>query len=265
LVSLPTFLSRVNLALRRVPAGWAVAVIAGDVAEITRVRGSPRGPAAEEAAQAVARWVLATAGPADAAALVGGGEFAILCGGVRESGETDTIVRRIRDAMTRTFDVAGAPVSVATATGVAIASPEDTAERLIAAAARAMRVARQWDAPGRVMPARAYRAPVAVPLPRVPSGNGDSHRAAASPAPAASAAMELAESVTGQLFGVGVVLESAATLADAAVATRIRQALDELDAIIREARTAAFGGWPQPGPGAWAGSPGDRVKAATPG
>jgi hypothetical protein len=127
LLSLGCFVSRANWSLRRqVPDDRAVAVVLAGVAEIGGLRGSPGGPAADETVRAVAEWVLAAPGPADSAVLMGGGEFAILCGGVRESSETDTIIRRARDAMAWHFEVGGAPVPVATATGMAMASSPRT-------------------------------------------------------------------------------------------------------------------------------------------
>ena len=53
-----------------------------------------------------------------------------------------------------------------------------------------------------------------------------------------------------RLFGIGLALESASGLADGPVAARLQHAVDELDAVIRDIRTAAFGsGTPASGPG----------------
>ncbi len=46
--------------------------------------------------------------------------------------------------------------------------------------------------------------------------------------------------VTSRLFNVGLGLQAAARLADAPLAAQLRQAIDELDDIIGEARTAVF-------------------------
>jgi GGDEF domain-containing protein len=256
LVSVSCFLNRASVVLqRRVRAGAAVAVVVAGVAETGRIRGSAGGPAADEVVRAVAEWVLALPGPADSAVLMGGGEFAILCGGVRDSAETDTIMRRIRAAMARHFEVGGGPVSVATAAGLAMASrPEDTAQGLIAAARRAMRVAWPW---GLVEPAAPVQAGPAWGASSVPglaggSGNGGSQVATAGHTPAAAppdAGMALVEGVIRRLFDVGVRLESAAGLADGVVAEWIGQAVDELDAIIRDARTVVFGVHLQPSSG----------------
>jgi signal transduction histidine kinase len=43
-----------------------------------------------------------------------------------------------------------------------------------------------------------------------------------------------------RLFGVGLTLQSAAGLADGPVAARIQSAVDELDTVIRDVRTAVL-------------------------
>jgi Diguanylate cyclase, GGDEF domain len=265
LVSIGNFLSRVNLALRRIPSGAAVAVVTAGVAEAASPRGGTGKPASERVVQAVAEWVLGAAGPADSAVLMGAGEFAILCGGVRESAETDTIVRRIHDATARHFEGGAAPISVATAAGVAMSSsPGDSAQRLIGVAARAMRAARQWDAAEPTGPVQAGRAPASPASGLAPPGNGG-RRAAAwpdSPTSAGSAGINVAEAIIHRLFGVGVALESAAMMADGGLAARIVQVTDELDAIIRDARTATFGTRLLTCTGAGEGSGGNWVRAA---
>lgn len=245
LVSANCFLNRANVALqRRVRADAAVAVVVVGAAEIGSGRGPSGGPAADEVVRAVAEWVLAPPSPADSAVLMGGGEFAILCGGVRDSSQTDTIVRRIRDAMARHFEVDGRRVSVATAAGLAMACrPEDTAGGLIAAAHRAMRAARQWGPAEQTVPVQAGPAVRASSVPDLTVGNCGNQAATAGHAAATAppnAGMAIAEAVIGRLFDVGVGLESAARLADGMVAVQIRRAVDELDAIIRDARTVVF-------------------------
>jgi diguanylate cyclase (GGDEF)-like protein len=139
------FLDLARRALRhRHKTGAAVAMVAVGVEEITGTGGVTAQPAGDQVLCAAARRILAAPGSADAAALVGGGEFAILCGDLRDSGEADAIVRRIREVAARPLDVGGQPSCVAMVTGVAMASsPEDTAETLIAAASRAMHAAKQ--------------------------------------------------------------------------------------------------------------------------
>jgi hypothetical protein len=272
-VSVGCFLNRANVALRRqVRTGTGVAVVVASAVGMSDNRGSASGPAADEVAQAVANWVLGGPGPADSALLMGGGEFAILCRGVRESGETDAVVRRIRDATARRFEVGGGPVSVATATGVAMAStPEDTAEGLIAAAHRAMLAATQRDPAAPTVPVRSRRAVGASLMPGIFPGRDDrgSQVVTARHAPATSAAtagMDLTEAAIHRLFGVGVVLESAAMLADGVVAARIREAVEELDTVIREARAAAFGVQSSLGTGGTTAESRDgQVRAAAPG
>ncbi len=50
-----------------------------------------------------------------------------------------------------------------------------------------------------------------------------------------------------RLFGIGLVLESASDLADGPVAAQLQHGVDELDAVIRDFRTAAFGSGPPGG------------------
>jgi len=54
------------------------------------------------------------------------------------------------------------------------------------------------------------------------------------------AGADVARMVVHRLFGVGLTLQSAAGLAEGPVAARLQQAVDELDAIIRDVRTAVF-------------------------
>jgi len=52
--------------------------------------------------------------------------------------------------------------------------------------------------------------------------------------------MDVVALVVHRLFGIGLVLESASGLVDGPVAARLQHAVDELDAVIRDVRTAAF-------------------------
>ena len=60
------------------------------------------------------------------------------------------------------------------------------------------------------------------------------------PGQASALVQALADMVVHRLFGVGLVLQSAADLADGPAGARLAEAAEELDAIIRDARTAAF-------------------------
>ena len=53
--------------------------------------------------------------------------------------------------------------------------------------------------------------------------------------------VDVAALMVHRLFGIGLVLESASGLADGPVAARLQHAVDELNAVIRDVRTAAFG------------------------
>lgn len=60
------------------------------------------------------------------------------------------------------------------------------------------------------------------------------------PHPAATPLQTLADMVVHRVFGVGLVLQSAAGLAEGPVAERLTRAVDELDAIIQDVRSAAL-------------------------
>ena len=61
--------------------------------------------------------------------------------------------------------------------------------------------------------------------------------------------MDVVDLMVHRMFGIGLVLEAASGLADGPVAARLQHAVDELDAVIRDVRTAAFGsGTPGSGP-----------------
>lgn len=56
--------------------------------------------------------------------------------------------------------------------------------------------------------------------------------------------MDVFALVVHRLFGIGLVLESVSGMADGPVAARLQHAVEELDAVIRYVRTAAFGSGP---------------------
>ena len=60
-------------------------------------------------------------------------------------------------------------------------------------------------------------------------------------APGTSIATEFTTTMIDQVFAAGVILESAAKLADGRAAARLQHALDELDALVRDTRATAFG------------------------
>jgi hypothetical protein len=66
--------------------------------------------------------------------------------------------------------------------------------------------------------------------------------------------MDLVTGLVHRMFGIGLTLESAAGLASGPVSDRLQRAIRELDAAIRDVRTAVFtarasSGKSDPGPG----------------
>jgi len=163
--------------------------------------------------QAVAKRILDAAGPPSVAARVGPDEFVVLCSDLRSPREAMVAASRIRDALAEPLDVVGVRVPIAASTGYALAtSSGETAEGLVERAFLAVRPQRP-------------------------------EQSAESAAVQAGAGIDLAATVH-RLAGVGLSLQYAAAQAHAPAAERLQQAVDEavdeLDAIIREVRTMAF-------------------------
>jgi len=215
------FVTMAGRALRR--GRWngahvaVVAVSLDGAADARDVEGRAGGDAVLAAA---AERILLAVGPAGAAALVGRDEFVILCADLEEPGDARIAANRIRGALARPLEVGEAGVSIAASTGLAVSSaPGETAEALIGRACLAMRSARLDRLTWPAMPAF------------LPAGQD------ADPDPA----LDLAEMVVHRLFGVGLTLQSAADVAARPVADLLGQTVDELDAVIRDVRTSAFG------------------------
>lgn len=130
---------------RRLRSGAAVLVVAAGLDDATGNGDAlPARPAQDQVVRAAAADILAVPGPAEAGALLGNGELAILCTAVQGSGDADPLVQRIYQVTAHPVQAGGRPVSVTAATGLAMASSaRDTADTLIAAARQAMRAARE--------------------------------------------------------------------------------------------------------------------------
>lgn len=129
---------------RRLRSGAAVLVVAAGLDDATGNGVLPARPAQDQVVRAAAADILAVPGPAEAGALLGNGELAIVCTAVQGSGDADPLVQRIYQVTAHPVQAGGRPVSVTAATGLAMASSaRDTADTLIAAARQAMRAARE--------------------------------------------------------------------------------------------------------------------------
>jgi GGDEF domain-containing protein len=203
------FVNLVGRALRRSRGnGASVAVIAVSLDGTAASPGVNGQPDHDVLLRNVAERILGAAQTAKAAALVGRDEFAVLCDDLHAPADAGIAARRIREAMEQPLDIAGTAVSIAAATGFLLASsPSETAEALVARARLAAR-------------------PVSPDQPARAVGTDPG--------------LDLAEMAVHRLFGVGRTVQAAADLVHGPAAERVQQAVDELDAIIRDIRTAAF-------------------------
>jgi len=217
LVRRSEFVNQIARALRRSHwTGAVVAVVAADLNGLRAAEGLANG-----AALAAARQVLAAGWPAAVGAVVSRDEFAVLCSDLRDpSGVSATTRATMGQFALPPADAAASP-RPPLRTGVALASADDTAETLIARACRAM------------------------------YPDGASEHAPGGPAvPAASAAalLEVATDLVNRLFGIGLKLASAASMVDGPAAGRLEGAIDDLDGMISDVRSAVFGSRFEPGP-----------------
>jgi GGDEF domain-containing protein len=245
------FVTLAGRALRRSRCdGTDVAVVAVAVEGIATAHSSAGQPDGCAVMRAVAERILGAVGPAGVAAQVGHREFAILYGDVRSPDDPGIAASRVREAVAQPPEAEGdTRLSLAARTGFALASsPCETAEMLIARACLTVRSPR-LDQPARPQASAQAVLPRAVPPPDGQDRSGQTPALFSSGLDAGTRAeMDLAAMVVHRLFGVGLNLQSAAGLADGlaayqlgqAVAGKLCQAVDELDAIIRDVRTAAF-------------------------
>jgi GGDEF domain-containing protein len=253
LVRRSEFATLAGRALRRARCdGSHVAVVAVSL-QGTATRGNNAGQPDDHAVmRAVAERIVGAVGPAGVATQVGHGEFAILYGDVRSPDDAKIAAGRIREALARPLEVErGRCLSLAALTGFALASspssPSETADALIARACQTVRSARMNHPARPPAPAPAVP-PGAVTPPAGPDSSRTPALLSSGPGADPDAATDLAGMVVRRLFGVGLTLQSAAGLADGliasqlgrAVAGKLWQAVDELDAVICEVRTAAF-------------------------
>jgi hypothetical protein len=206
LVRRSEFVSLIARALRR--SRWTGAVVAVVAADLNGRSGSQPG---DQATLAAARQVLAAGWPAAAGAIVSRNEFAVLCDDLRDPGDVSMLAARLRESARPA--AAAASVGWPLRTGVALALADDTAETLIARACRAMRAASAVD---------------------------DAQDWPPSPASAAATQLDAVTDVVNRLFRVGLALASAASLVKGPAEARLCEAIDELDAVISDIRSAVF-------------------------
>lgn len=242
LVRRSEFVNLVGRALRRSRTSHAdLAVVAVSLGGLANTHSATGQDDRDAVLRAVAERILGAARPVDVAALVGRDEFAVLCDDLDCAADAKIVASWIGEAMGQPLEVGGSPVAVAAATGVSVASSHgETAEELIAHARLAVSSSTQAQPAGPSAPVRALSLP---PAPPAESRGSDSEAPAVRACrqgARADAGLGLAEMSVHQLFGVGLTLQSAAGLANGPAAARIQQAVDELDSIIRDVRTAVF-------------------------
>lgn len=203
--------------------------------------------AGDRVLRAVAERMAAAIRPADVIARVGGDEFAVLCEALHHPDEGDTVAERIHLALSRAVAVNGEVTPVTATTGVAVANPDDTAETLLARADQAMYAAKRQgrratsatigrDDPAASATATAASTATARSRPSLNDWDG---------APVArlnldEPASHLADAVIGRVIRIGLILHGAASVADDATAERLQQAVEQIDALIRDIRAAAL-------------------------
>jgi GGDEF domain-containing protein len=250
LVRRSEFLTLAERALRRARCdGTHVAVVAVSLDGTASARHGTGQRDDDAVMRIVAERILGAVGPAGVAAQVGRSEFAILYGDVRSPDDAGIAASRVHKAVAQTPEVEGVRFSLAALTGFALpSSPSETAEALIARACLTVRSARMDQSTGSLAPVQGG-SPGSVAPADGQDNNGQTPAFFPSgPDTGTDAETDLAGIMVHRLFGVGLTLQSAAGLADGlvahqlgqAVARKLWRAVDELDAIIRDVRTAAL-------------------------
>ena len=251
LVRRSEFVTLAGRALRRARCdGTHVAVLAVRLDGTAAAHHGAGQPDDDAVIRTAAKRILGAVGPAGVAAPVGRNEFAILYGDVRSPDDAGTAADRVHEALAKPLEVeGGACLSLVALTGFALASsPGETAEALIERACLTVRSPRP-DQPTRPpVPVQPVSPGAVIAADAQDSGGRMPALLPAGPGSGTDAGTDLAGMVVHRLFGIGLTLQSAAGLADGlvayrlgqAVARKLWQAVDELDAVICEVRTAAL-------------------------
>lgn len=242
LVRRSEFVNLVGRALRRSRTNHAtLAVVAVSLDGLADTHNATGQHNRDAVLRAAAERILGAVSLTDVTALVGHDEFAVLCDDLQCADDARTVASWIDAAMDQPLQVEPTAIAIAATTGLAVASsPGETAEELIARARLAASSAKQAKPAGPSTPVRALSLPLALPA---KDRDGDSEARAlraSGRAAGTDAGLGLAEMAVHRLFGVGLTLQSVAGLADGRVAARIQQAVDELDTVICDVRTAVF-------------------------
>ena len=197
---------------RRGRADRPAAVVFLDLDGMKAVNDSAGHAVGDEVLRDVAARLAAAVRPADVPARLGGDEFAVLCEDLHGPEEAEEVARRLAGAVRQDVVVGGTTRRVTASAGVALTSGDDSPEELLARADAAMYEAKR----GR---GGAERGRVEVAGPARPAGAG----------------IDAAE-LMSRIFAVGLRLQGASCIVDGPARSRLRQAVDDLDGIVREIR-----------------------------
>lgn len=243
LVSQGQFMDRLGRAIRRHQRGTLVVVV---LASLDIAAGASDGRhrlAGAQLLRAAARRILDVIRPGDAAARVGSDQLAIVRAGLTDASEADALAAQVREAADVSADIGGVMWPVSAATGVAVTSARgEPATMLLARARQAITAARRR--PGGEQPTgggAAEAPPAAGGMDALAAGRPPAH-----PERYQRAVVELSSVMVNRISAAGLSLASAASVLDRPAAARVQQAADELDTLIRDVRTIAFGLLPPP-------------------
>lgn len=241
LVGQGQFMDLLGRAVRRHRTGTVVAVVLADLDIFSEAGDGHDRRAGAQLLRAAAGGILDAIRPGDVAARVGSDQFAVLCAGLSGLGEAESMAARVREASGHMADVDGVRRSVTATTGVAVTSVRgEPASMLLARARQAMRAAKRRQRIERAVPGR-------TPTAESTTEGVDSLNGLADVLPAAHAAayqravLEFSTIVVNRIFAAGLTLAGAASISDGPAAVGVQQAVEELDALVRDVRTVTFG------------------------
>lgn len=143
LVNRAHFVELVDRALQRsVRTKLSPAVVYVDLDGFKAINDNGGHHAGDVVLRAVAERMAAAIRSVDVIARVGGDEFAVLCDALHHPDEGDAVAERIHDAFSSAVVVDGKVTPITATTGVAVATPDDTSETLLARADQAMYAAK---------------------------------------------------------------------------------------------------------------------------
>lgn len=220
LVNRRAFLDAVDGALRR-ERGSAVApaLVFIDLDGFKQVNDAHGHLVGDAVLADVAARIARAVRPSDLVGRIGGDEFAVLCDQPGRPAEATALAERIERSVADPSD--GPAWQLSATTGVAQGSLTDTGETLIARADQAMYAARAL---------RATQGLTGAPAKFEGSLPDDDE-----------AVIDLATSVVHRIFGVGLTLHTASSVADQETKIHLQEAVDALDEVITDVRRVVFG------------------------